>query len=113
MPGEPIDSLEVTKLRQKAVVFNSKDNVATALADLRTGDTLGLKVGEVDLVIKLTAPVPFGHKFSLSNVEPGSPIIKYGEAIGIATAKIQPGDYVHVHNVASARGRGDLDGGIK
>ena len=100
-------------LRQKAVVLNSKDNVATALADLKAGDTVELNAGEKTIAIKLTAPVPFGHKFSLVNIESGSPVIKYGEAIGIATATIQPGDYVHVHNVVSARGRGDLAGGAK
>jgi len=100
-------------LKQKAVILSSKDNVATALADLKAGDTVELNAGEKTIAIKLTAPVPFGHKFSLANIESGSPVIKYGEAIGIATANIQPGDYVHVHNVVSARGRGDLAGGAK
>jgi len=76
-------------LRQKAVIFDSRDNVATALADLKVGDTLTLKAGEKTLVTKLTAAVPFGHKFSLANIESGSPIIKYGETIGVATANIQ------------------------
>ena len=100
-------------MKQKAIILNPKDNVATALADLKAGDTLELNAGEKTITIKLTAPVPFGHKFSLANIESGSPVIKYGEAIGIATATIQPGEYVHVHNVASARGRGDLAGGVK
>ena len=98
---------------QKAVILNAKDNVATALADLKAEDILELNAGDTKLTIKLTAPVPFGHKFSLANMESGSSVIKYGEVIGIATATIQPGDYVHVHNVASARGRGDLVGGAQ
>ena len=98
---------------QKAVILSPKDNVATALADLKAGDTLEMKVSDKDLTIKLTAPVPFGHKFSLGKIDSGTSIIKYGEVIGIATDNIQPGDYVHVHNVASARGRGDLAGGAK
>jgi len=97
----------------KAVILNAKDNVATALADLKAGDTLELRAGEKSLSIRLTAPVPFGHKFSLADIEPGASITKYGEAIGIASAAIKPGDYVHVHNVVSARGRGDLAGGQK
>jgi altronate dehydratase small subunit len=97
----------------KAVILNAKDNVATALADLKAGDTLELGAGEKSLSIRLNAPVPFGHKFSLADIEAGASIIKYGEAIGIASAAIKPGDYVHVHNVASARGRGDLAGGQK
>ena len=98
--------------RLEAIALSPKDNVATALSNLKAGDSLGLKVGEKTLAIKLTAPVPFGHKFSLANIESGSPIIKYGEAIGIATADIQVGDYVHIHNVVSARGRGDSARGV-
>ncbi len=34
-------------------------------------------------------------------------VYKYGESIGRATQEIKSGDYVHVHNVESERGRGD------
>jgi len=99
--------------KQKAIILEPGDNVATALADLKAGETLQLGVGGKTLAIKLTAPVPFGHKFSLNNINSGSPVIKYGEAIGIATTDIRAGDYVHVHNVVSARGRGDSTGGAR
>jgi len=101
------------ELKEKAVVLNAKDNVATALADLEAGTSLELEVGDKPLTVKLTAEVPFGHKFSLARIEPGAPVIKYGEVIGTATSAIAPGDYVHVHNVASTRGRGDLAGGAR
>ena len=100
-------------MKQKAVVLNLRDNVATALADLKAGDTLELEVSGQTRAVKLTTDVPFGHKFSLSRIEPNSPVIKYGEVIGVSTAIIEPGDYVHIHNVVSARGRGDLEGGEK
>jgi len=101
------------ELKEKAVVLNAKDNVATALADLEVGTSLELEVGDKLLTVKLTAAVPFGHKFSLARIELGAPVIKYGEVIGTATRTIAPGDYVHVHNVASTRGRGDLAGGAR
>lgn len=100
-------------MKQKAVVLSSKDNVATALVDLKAGDTLELEVGEATQAVRLTANVRFGHKFSLYRIERNSPIIKYGEVIGMSTAIINTGDYVHIHNVVSARGRGDLEGGGK
>lgn len=100
-------------MKQKAVVLSPKDNVATALVDLKAGDTLELEVGGATQAITLTADVRFGHKFSLSKIERNSPVIKYGEVIGISTAMVKPGDYVHIHNVVSARGRGDLEGGGK
>jgi altronate dehydratase small subunit len=98
-------------MARKAVIFDSKDNVATALSDLEAGDTVELKIEDRTLVTSLSAAVPFGHKFSVDGIESGSPVVKYGEVIGIALGDIRPGDYVHVHNVASARGRGDLTGG--
>ncbi len=100
-------------MKQKAVILNTKDNVATALADLKAGDSLGLEVGGETKEVRLTTDIPFGHKFSLSKIEPDSPVIKYGEIIGVSTATIKPGDYVHIHNVVSRRGRGDLEGGNK
>jgi len=101
------------KQKAKAIVLSAKDNVATALTDLEARTSLELEVGGKPLTVKLTAAVPFGHKFSLARIEPRSPVIKYGEVIGTATSPIQPGDYVHVHNVAGTRGRGDLVGGTR
>jgi len=98
-------------LKQSAIVLNVKDNVATALADLKSGDVLQVEVGNKTQEIKLTSDIPFGHKFSLSKIELNSPVIKYGEVIGVSTTTIETGDYVHIHNVASTRGRGDLEGG--
>ena len=99
--------------KEKAVALNAKDNVATALIDLEAGASLKLDVGDKPLTVKLTADVPFGHKFSLARIEPGDPVIKYGEIIGTATSAIGPGDYVHVHNVASTRGSSESKGGAK
>jgi len=101
------------ELKEKAIVLNTKDNVATALTDLKAGTNLELDVGGKSLTVKLTAAVPFGHKFSLARIESGAPVIKYGEVIGTATSAIAPGDYVHVHNVASTRARSESAGGVK
>ena len=95
-------------MKKKAVVFDAKDNVATALANFEAGTNVEVEVAGKPLVVKLINPVPFGHKFSLTQIKPGSSVIKYGEVIGSATNFIQKGDYVHVHNIASNRGRGDL-----
>ena len=98
---------------EKAVVLNARDNVATALANLSAGATMSLDIAGKTATVRLTGDVPFGHKFSLSRVEPGEPIIKYGEVIGTACSTISPGDYVHIHNVASTRGQSTAKGGAK
>jgi altronate dehydratase small subunit len=99
------------KSEEKAVVLNEKDNVATALVDLEPGSSVKVDIGDRKLAVKLTSRIPFGHKFSLARIEAGAPVIKYGEAIGNATALIDAGDYVHVHNVVSTRGSAGTEGG--
>ena len=37
----------------------------------------------------------------------GADVLKYGQLVGKASKAIKPGEHVHVHNVESARGRGD------
>jgi len=41
-------------------------------------------------------------------IRAGEAVVKYGSPIGTASADIAAGAHVHTHNVASARGRGDL-----
>ena len=95
-------------MERKAVVLNSKDNVATALTDLEAGEVVEMEVDKGAISVTLVDSIPFGHKFSLTNIKLDLPIMKYGEIIGKATANIRAGQHVHVHNVASTRGRGDI-----
>ena len=98
-------------MKNRTVILSANDNVATALADLKSGETLKVEIGGRKQSIRLTTDVPFGHKISLSKIASGAPVIKYGDVIGLSTKAIDPGDHVHIHNVVSARGRGDLEGG--
>lgn len=95
-------------MKRKAIILNDKDNVATSLTKLAAGEVIQLEVNGRSLSVTLVDAIPFGHKFSLTRIETNSPVTKYGEKIGEATADIQPGQHVHVHNVAGTRGRGDL-----
>ena len=80
------------------------DNVATALRDLTPGEVV-----ELDGVrVTVAGRVPFGHKLALRQIGKDEPVLKYGEAIGLAASAIAAGDHVHTHNVESQRGRGDL-----
>ena len=91
----------------EALLLNPKDNMATAVCQLESGHSITIKNGADNTDIILTEAIPFGHKFALRDIEPGEKIIKYGEIIGEATAKIKVGEYVHIHNVEGLRGRGD------
>ena len=90
-----------------AVVISAADNVATALEPLDAGQTLDLDGASVTVV----EPIPRGHKVALRAIRAGDRVIKYGSPIGLASADIAAGTHVHVHNVASTRGRGDLPAG--
>lgn len=88
-----------------ALVISDKDNVATALEPLEPGRTLELSGTSVTVV----EPIASGHKVALRAIAAGQAVIKYGSPIGVASADIAPGTHVHTHNVASSRGRGDLE----
>lgn len=91
----------------KAVIINKLDNVATSITNIEAGSTVTLKNG-YEIKVKVRKAIPFGHKFALIKIKKGESIIKYGAVIGRATKEIAEGAHVHIHNVESMRGRGDL-----
>jgi altronate dehydratase small subunit len=91
-----------------AMIVNEKDNVATALSDLAEGDQVTLMGTGNPGGITASQPIPFGHKIALIAIAEDEAIVKYGEVIGRATERIMPGNHVHIHNVESLRGRGDV-----
>ncbi|MDW7674418.1 MAG: UxaA family hydrolase [Bacillota bacterium] len=93
-------------MNKEYLIVNQKDNVATVLVDLPAGKELEISEGYSVLLLDNIA---LGHKFALSNITSGEPVIKYGEVIGVASCDIKPGNHVHVHNIDSARGRGDKE----
>lgn len=90
-------------MSNKLIVLHPDDNVATSIDDLAAGETVAWGSGEV----RLLQAIPYGHKVALRPIARSETILKYGESIGTAATDIAAGDYVHVHNVESQRGRGD------
>jgi altronate hydrolase len=43
--------------------------------------------------------IPSGHKLARAAVAAGQPVLRYGQVIGFASCDIQPGDWVHSHNL--------------
>lgn len=101
--------MEETRL---ALKVDDKDNVATIFAN---GVTDGMRVEIRDqrgasAETEVIGDIPYGHKIAVCPIRKGERVIKYGESIGAASADIQKGEHVHVHNMAAMRGRGDLKG---
>lgn len=93
----------------QAVRLHEKDNTATVLQSLQALSTVRIGCvwnGAVEEV-PLAEDVDFGHKIAVRAIKTAEAVIKYGEIIGTASQEIAPGAHVHVHNVASRRGRGD------
>lgn len=78
------------------LVLTAGDDVAVARGDIAKGQTLFADGQQVTAL----ADIPSGHKIALRGVACGQRVRKYGQTIGQATAAVQPGDYVHVHNLA-------------
>jgi altronate dehydratase len=91
---------------KSVLVISARDNVATALVPLDAGTRLDLD-GTTVVVCDV---IPTGHKVAITSIRAGEAVIKYGSPIGVASADIALGAHVHIHNVASNRGRGDLSG---
>ena len=89
-------------------VVTPEDNVATMLRDVEVGETLDIEVGDDVVTVEIREDVIFGHKIAIEEIEEGETIVKYGTSIGYASKDIEPGEWVHVHNVDSNYGRGDL-----
>ncbi|MEA4912432.1 MAG: UxaA family hydrolase [Oscillospiraceae bacterium] len=96
-----------------ALKADGKDNVATVFSNEAKAGLSACIWGASGKLeeIRMLSDIPYGHKIALCDLSPGDPIIKYGENIGQASALISKGDYVHIHNMVSLRGRGDLQGG--
>jgi len=77
------------------IVLNQRDNVATARRTLKGGTSVA--VG--DSRIELRQTIPGGHKVALVSISAGHELVKYGQIIGFAKTGIEPGDWVHTHNV--------------
>ncbi len=93
---------------QRVLVLHPTDNVATALVDLAAGQTVTAARQSGTVTVRAQEPIAFGHKLALVPLAAGTPVYKYGEVIGVTAADIPAGAHVHVHNVESQRGRGDL-----
>jgi len=94
-------------MKPKAILIDTKDNVATAFQDLSVGDKVTVSLEGTEITTTIAQDIPFGHKFALSDIAIHEPVMKYGASIGLATEQIMTGRHVHVHNMESQKGRGD------
>jgi altronate dehydratase small subunit len=91
----------------QGLVMSHNDNVATLLVDVKKGGQVTYECKQELLFIEALTDIPFGHKMAIQPIAKGGKVLKYGECIGVASADITIGEYIHVHNIEGVRGRGD------
>jgi altronate dehydratase small subunit len=88
---------------RKAILLDPRDQVATALTDLKQGERVNASLDDLSIDVILCQDIEFGHKVALRDIPEGEPILKYGLPIGKALTDIRAGEWVHVHNCRSER----------
>ncbi|MBI2824914.1 MAG: altronate dehydratase [Planctomycetia bacterium] len=79
------------------VCLHPDDNICVAARDLEQGAAISAGYKSVTL----TGRVRLGHKIAVTPIAKGERVIRYGQTIGFATEAIEPGDWVHTHNLAA------------
>ena len=79
--------------RSPVIRLDAADNVVVARLEIAKG-TLVESEGVTTL-----HDVPLGHKIATRPIRKGDPVLKYNTIIGFAGADIEPGCWMHSHNV--------------
>src|SRR5229473_244937 len=90
--------LEIAKLptAENAVIhLNAADNIAIARVALSPGQQLRI----AGLTLTVEDPIPAGHKVAVTGIGAGENIVRYGQKMGRARIRIEPGRHVHTHSV--------------
>lgn len=75
------------------IQIHPRDTVAVALRDIPVGtEFMGVAALEA---------IPQGHKMALTSAAKDAQVIKYGFPIGHTTQQVEPGQWVHTHNLAT------------
>jgi altronate hydrolase len=91
--------LEITKLptAENAVIhLHGSDNIAIARVPLAAGQEVRVDGRSVTV----EDPIPAGHKVAVQPIPGGAPVVRYGQVMGRARIRIEPGRHVHTHNVS-------------
>ena len=89
----------------KFLIHKRGDHVGVATSDIAAGEeVVGVYMDDESTVeVPARGDVPLGHKIAVGSLDESDPVLEYGVQIGKATARIEVGDYVHTHNIKSAR----------
>ena len=87
------------------LLLHPSDNLAVARRALQAGESIS--VG--GRTIEIAEAIPANHKVAILSIPAGKTIRKFGQPIGSATDAIQPGQWIHVHNVSIEREKAEYE----
>lgn len=98
------------KSKQSAFIWvlAANDNVGSVVGNDVEADSVCKLRGATSGNVVVRSAIPHGHKVALRAIERGALVFKYGVPIGRTTDAIPIGEHVHIQNMESLRGRGDL-----
>lgn len=87
---------------KKAILMNEKDNVATALFEIKRNE-IAMVVYNNKIVAEINTldDIDLYHKLAIKPIQKDEIVYKYGEVIGKAVQPIKSGEHVHVNNIES------------
>jgi (2R)-sulfolactate sulfo-lyase subunit alpha len=89
----------------KFLVHKRGDHVGVATSDIQDGESVVGVFMDDESTVEVVArgAIPLGHKIAIEPREAGAEVLEYGIRIGVAPDGFDTGDYVHTHNIKSAR----------
>ena len=91
--------LDIAKLptaENAAIHLHPSDNIAVARVPIAAGQELRID----GITVTTEDPIPAGHKVALRAIAAGESVVRYGQLMGRARMRIEPGRHVHTHNVS-------------
>ena len=85
---------------------SERDNLVTCVKAMRAGERVLVDGREIEV----RNDIPKFHKLAIAEIKKGEAVYKYGEVMGVASRDIHIGEWAHIHNIDSTRGRGDKAG---
>ena len=85
---------------------SGRDNLVTCVKAMRAGERVLVDGREIEV----KDDIPKFHKLAIAEIRKGEAVYKYGEVMGVASRDIHIGEWAHIHNIDSTRGRGDKAG---
>ncbi len=80
---------------KRSMLIEPEDNVVVAVESIHPGE----RTKVADEILTANEFIKEGHKLARRHIRRGEDIVKYGVHIGVATADIAKGDWVHEHNM--------------